>query len=89
MAAGWGQVPQCLYILPAHRLWPRPSWNRSSGPGPFCFGRPFPGRFGEGGVCLPTSLGTAPSVTPLVINNSNREREKQSRGDSDERRDTA
>lgn len=23
-----GQVPQCLYARPAHRLWPKPQWNR-------------------------------------------------------------
>lgn len=23
-----GQGPQCLCALPAHRLWPRPQWNR-------------------------------------------------------------
>jgi len=38
---------------------------------------------------LPTSLGMAPTVTPLVINNNNQEREEQSRGDSNERRDRA
>lgn len=38
---------------------------------------------------LPTSLEAAPSATTVVINNNSQERKGQSRGGSNERRETA